>query len=94
MSKTGRIYPNKVWANPDTAKARIDELEARDALVAKLVDAVNALPVEEWVVEHTRYNAYGEPVLEPELIGYVMQAQGEWDAVKAALKALQEKADA
>jgi hypothetical protein len=40
------------------------------------------LPVEHWVQE----GPHGEPVL----VGYVMQAQGEWDAVNEAVDAIQE----
>ena len=43
----------------------------------ELVDAVRALPVDEWV-DIDR----GEPYL----VGYVMQAQGEWDRVLKALE--------
>ena len=44
----------------------------------RLADAVNDLPVEEWVEQ----DGYGDPCL----IGYTMQAQGEWDAVRKVLE--------
>lgn len=56
-------------------KQRIRELESHlDALRS----AVKALPVEEWVETGSDGS--------PELIGYIMQAQGEWDAVIKALE--------
>lgn len=51
-------------------------------LVAGLIEAINALPVEELVQEG--------PHGEPELVGYGMQAQGEWDEVTQLIAKLQE----
>ena len=53
--------------------------------VSDLINAVEALPVEEWVQQ----DANGDP----ELLGYVMQAQGEWDDVVKALALLQPNKD-
>ena len=66
----------EAWqARADIALKRIRELESHlDALRS----AVKALPVDELV----DMDRYGSPVL----LGYVMQAQGEWDAVIKALE--------
>lgn len=46
----------------------------------RLIDAVDRLPVEEWVETDDQGD--------PELLGYVMQAQGEWDEVRQAKEEL------
>ena len=53
----------------------------RTDLVDALIEKIKALPVEHWVQE----GPDGEPVL----VGYVMQAQGEWVAVNEAVAALE-----
>ncbi|MEM9085343.1 MAG: hypothetical protein AAGB23_05420 [Pseudomonadota bacterium] len=50
-------------------------------LVAELIAAVKALPVEEMI--------HQEPDGSPTLLGYCMQAQGEWEHVKQALAKLE-----
>lgn len=59
---------------------RLAEAEQREALVAELVEAVKKLPVEDWVERD--FNG------DPELLGYVMQCQGEWDEVRRKIEAL------
>lgn len=54
---------------------RIAELEVK---YRRLADAVKALPVEKWM----QRDGNGDP----ELLGYTMQAEGEWDAVLAILQ--------
>ena len=56
------------------------DLVPRWEAVRKLIDAVQALPVEEWI-ERDQHN-------EPELVGYVIQCQGEWDAVLQTIRDL------
>ena len=50
------------------------EEASRADILNRLIEAVEALPVEEWVEQD--HND------EPVLIGYVMQARSEWDRVK------------
>jgi hypothetical protein len=56
----------------------ITERDNLQAHVAELKAAIRALPVEEWVER----DSHGDPYL----VGYVMQAQGEWDAVLRLLE--------
>lgn len=67
---------NKAEAERDRAREELARVrEMGDALAG----AIRGLPVEEWV-EQERDGS-------PTLIGYVMQAQGEWDAASQALAA-------
>ena len=72
----------KLEAQRETLQRQI--LEERGAAayykakLERLRVVVKRLPVEEWVEQ----DAHGDP----ELIGYVMQAQGEWDDVMKALR--------
>lgn len=63
---------------------RIAELEAdRDRikkLAGNLVQAVEHLPVTDWV----QPDQFGKP----EFLGYLIQAQGDWDAFRVAMSEL------
>ena len=65
----------------DTARIKAEKMEQRirklEAHFDALRSAVKALPVEKWV----KTGSDGSP----ELIGYIMRAQGDWDAVIKAL---------
>ena len=65
---------------------QIEQLQAKLDAVQPLVDAVKALPVEEWVEQERDGSPY--------LVGYVMQAQGEWDRVESALRDLEPESQA
>jgi hypothetical protein len=72
----------------DVEYIRADIAAEKDAEIERLREleaAVKALPVEEWVER--------EPDGSPMLVGYVMQAQGEWDRVRKALAATATEAD-
>jgi hypothetical protein len=87
--------PARIYVEPDSCGDGAYSVESiagsdetkyiRADLVDALVEKIKALPVEHWVQE----GPHGEPVL----VGYIMQAQGEWDAVNEAIAAIQEKAN-
>ena len=68
----------KVEAREEIERLRVNEQELAEAL-EKLSTAVSELPVRDWVEQENDGSPY--------LVGYVMQAQGEWDLTRSALKA-------
>lgn len=83
LGKFPTIDEAKIVAAAHYESQLMNSLEPSLDRVGDLIKAVEKLPVEEWI----QADDFGDP----ELIGYVMQSQGEWDNVVKALRALKEE---